>query len=85
MKGWAESCTFLNWSAAHSNASNVGLGSLFSIGVVDHKLDGVDGLGWVGEFGWLLIVCYNHSADSLHYAILISWTGLVIFFSIYLI
>ena len=24
--------------------------------------------------------CYNHGTDSLHYAILISWTGLVIFF-----
>ena len=58
VKGWVESCTFLNWSAAHSNASNVGLGSLFSIGVVDHKLDGVDGLIRIGKSSFLFIVTF---------------------------
>ena len=34
---------------------NVGLGGLFSIGVIDHKSDGVVGLVGIGEFGWFSV------------------------------
>ena len=55
------------------------------VGVLGLKLDGVLVVGRNpslihNETATAGSKCYNHGTDSLHYAILISRTGLVIFF-----